>query len=466
MGENIEQLSNINSIQKKVNINGIQLAKSNLEITKLDKPLLINILTIENDMTTLLYGYKNTQSFPLLIQQGNHYVFTGELIKGVGLNYLAEVLHDILPNNHNSEQVAYIRLEDIHPMSDLVKLMEVGEYLNERNIPYMLVVIPVYITPETGERIYYSDSPELVDVLHDLQNTGGTIVAHGYTHHYRESETGEGFEFWDVENDQFIVSDNPKKDVEQILPQTQFSNLEDYLSYISELKEQERDYIDKKMEKSIHELIAYDLYPLAFEAPHYTMSQQGYNITGDYFTAILGQIQLSDEQWKVMGTPPFLTSASFLNDMVLYPETIGYVDPSLPDPFRETERRLNESLIVRDSMIGGFYHSYLGVEYLPQFLTYFEGLPSGSWLDLKQTVNEVKTSNVQIISDGSGNIHTNNDLNWIHHLFRRYEFTPLEKVLWGITAIVLLFVVMFFLFTIYLRSQLKKRLFKERKDFG
>src|SRR5690625_7790604 len=93
-------------------------------------------------------------------------------------------------------------------MSDANKLLEVGDYLNERNIPYILVVIPVYVTPETGERIYFSESNEVLKVLRYLQSSGGTVISHGYTHQYRLSETGEGFEFWDVNNNQFITANN------------------------------------------------------------------------------------------------------------------------------------------------------------------------------------------------------------------------------------------------------------------
>ena len=37
---------------------------------------------------------------------------------------------------------------------------------------------------------------------------GGSIIIHGYTHAYRYSETGEGFEFWDAKADQPITSEN------------------------------------------------------------------------------------------------------------------------------------------------------------------------------------------------------------------------------------------------------------------
>ncbi|MGW8262705.1 hypothetical protein ACWHAR_22260, partial [Bacillus sp. LR--39] len=43
---------------------------------------------------------------------------------------------------------------------------------------------------------------------------------------------------------------------------------------------------------------------------------------------------------------------------------------------------------------------------------------------------------------------------------------PLEKALWILSAVVLLFVIMFVSYTFYLRATLKKRIFKERRSLG
>lgn len=37
-----------------------------------------------------------------------------------------------------------------------------------------------------------------------MQDDGAAIIMHGYTHQFYDSETGEGFEFWDVKTDQPI----------------------------------------------------------------------------------------------------------------------------------------------------------------------------------------------------------------------------------------------------------------------
>ena len=87
----------------------------------------------------------------------------------------------------------------------------------------------------------------------------------------------------------------------------------------------EKEYIETKITSGIHELVKYGLYPLAFEAPHYTMSQNGYKILSEHFSTYVGQVQLSDKDWEIMDTALYSTSPTFFNGMQLLPETMGYV---------------------------------------------------------------------------------------------------------------------------------------------
>lgn len=469
IGENGEQIPSFHHFKQlgEINVNGISQAGDEHDMTSLPSMTLIKQIKENDKQDILLYGHRGQVTYPLLAQEGHRYYFAVTAIDSIIQSYFAEILHDILPNDHPHEHLAYLRLEDIHPLTDPDKLLEVGEYLNDRNIPYILVVIPVYITPGTGERVYFSDSPTLVKVLQHLQNNSGTVIAHGYTHQYRDSETGEGFEFWDVENNQFIISNDPRASIEKIKSQDSFANEQDYMTYLKSLKEKERDYIEQRLRQSIHELVSYSLYPLSFEAPHYTMSQQGYSIVANYFSNLLGEIQLSDEEWTVMDSPPYVTTGQNLNGMTLYPETIGYVDPSLPNPFQETEKRVDQVSIVRDSVIGGFYHPYLGIEYLPEFLAKYEKISNVTWLDLKKTKQWVLTEDVHIQSDGTGEIFVEDTLSSLSGVINKQDSASLlEKILWGVTIIVSLFVLLFFLFSIYLRTRVRKRLFRERKSVG
>ena len=73
-----------------------------------------------------------------------------------------------------------------------------------------------------------SDKPKLVKVLRKLQDMGGSVIVHGYTHTYRYSETGEGFEFWDAKADQPITSENAEEPATLLQKEQSFPNEEAY----------------------------------------------------------------------------------------------------------------------------------------------------------------------------------------------------------------------------------------------
>src|SRR5690606_16106585 len=95
---------------------------------------------------------------------------------------------------------------------------------------------------------------------------------------------------------------------------------------------------------------------------HYTMSQNGYEVVSDYFTTYVGQVQLSDKDWEIMKTSPHISSPSFLHGMTLLPETLGYVEPDNRDAINEMIQNAEDYMFVRDGMVAGFYHPYLGVD--------------------------------------------------------------------------------------------------------
>lgn len=295
---------------------------------------------------------------------------------------------------------------------------------------------------------------------------GGSVIVHGYTHAYRYSETGEGFEFWDAKADQPITEENAEDTPAVLEKEQNFPNETAYQSYLRPYRDNENTYTKTKLKLAIEDLTASGLYPLSFEAPHYTMSEQGYKIASDYFSSIFGQVQLSDTTWKTSGTAPFLTTPSMLHGMTLYPETIGFVDTSDQNPLGDIEDHISRMIDFEGGVAGGFYHPYLGMKYLPELVDQMERIPNGEWLDLKKTKQTVKTDKVKITTNGDGTIHVENKLNAFTEFVKHHQQSPLEKALWILSAVVLLFVVMFVMYTFYLRATLKKRIFKERRNLG
>lgn len=421
------------------------------------------VTTVNPDTPSIIHAsvVRNDKVLPVLTQTGdNFYAGIENLLNRPSL-FIADSLFDFFDVEAVSGHVGYIRLEDINPSSDPELVKEVGTYLLDREIPILLAVIPIYTDPDNGEIIRFTDRPELVDTLRELEARGATVVAHGYTHQYRSSETGEGFEFWDVENNQPVLS-HPDETPPKLKGRESFASESAYTLYLNTLLEKEATYIHSKLSNSIHELVSLGLHPLGFEAPHYTMSHSGYALTSEYFTSVFGQVQWSNSNWEIMGSTPYVSKPSLLHGMTLYPETIGYVRTDIPRPVDEMRQALEEALIVRESMIGAFYHPYIGTEYLPEVVALMESVPGFTWLDLRTSDARVRTTEVSIQTE-DGMLVLEDNRNTI--LNRLRLFMPqsfLEQALTALAGITLLFVIAFLTYTLFLRAQRKKRLFKER----
>jgi uncharacterized protein YdaL len=332
----------------------------------------------------------------------------------------------------------------------------------DKGIPVYLVIIPVYINPETGKKVTLDDAPDLKKVLEQLVSRGAYVISHGYTHTYHSTETGEGFEFWDSVMNQPITALAADESVAKIKSRDEFSSLEEYGKYLRSLQQIESQYTKNKLENSIHSLTNWGLPPTAFEAPHYAMSSNGYRVASQYFSAIFGQMQVSDTDWKVMTAPLFISSPAILNGMTLYPETIGYVNPDSLDPIGEVEEVLDEVAEVPGAVIGGIYHPYLGMEYLEEFVSLFEKVPNLQWIELDQYPHSVQTDYVQISMPGDGRILVKEEFPWQTKITNYFKDNPVEALLWVIVAVTGIFLSIFIVYIFFLRIRYRKQLFEER----
>ncbi|GGM39824.1 hypothetical protein GCM10011351_27460 [Paraliobacillus quinghaiensis] len=434
LGENIEQLGDRFSFITQVsyeNFTAITLAGTEDKVTSILPHQVKNVL-ISNESELLLIALDGEgNQYPLMVRKDSAYYFATSTIGPPLSPYLAEVLHEVFNIEHQETHPGYIRLEDVHPLVEAEKVVAIAKVLKDRNIPYMIAVIPVYIHPETQEEYHLSDSPDLLEALKYMQDNGGSIVLHGYTHQFRDSETGEGFEFWDVENNMPIYHEANEKVVKKSV--SDFDSPKAFNQYIKKQQEFEKLYITKKLTRGINELVNYGLYPLAFEAPHYTMSQHGYAVTSEFFSTYVGQVQISDQDWEIMTIAPFITNPSFLNGMILLPETIGYVENS-PLAVEKMLREANKYTVVRDGMVAGFYHPYLGVEGFITLLDSLEKIDGVEWIDLKQMKNKVKTGYVDITTE-AGEVHVSVDRVGLYTSSFNYPLYHLKKVVKNLTWI-------------------------------
>ena len=76
------------------------------------------------------------------------------------------------------KHLAYIRLEDVHPLSDPNRLMAAAEELKRRDIPYMIAVIPVYQTREWS-KISFEDqekSSKFLNICKTMEEVSSFMV--------------------------------------------------------------------------------------------------------------------------------------------------------------------------------------------------------------------------------------------------------------------------------------------------
>ncbi|MCX8010209.1 MAG: DUF2334 domain-containing protein, partial [Ignavibacteria bacterium] len=84
----------------------------------------------------------------------------------------ADMLHEILNEPHEESHYALLRIEDISPMDDPIKLREIADCLASKEIPFLVGVSPFYVNPNEGLRVSLSEKPEMVDALKYMVRNG------------------------------------------------------------------------------------------------------------------------------------------------------------------------------------------------------------------------------------------------------------------------------------------------------
>ena len=75
-------------------------------------------------------------------------------------------------NNFNTEKKLYLKIENVNPFGDYDNYKKIADYLNEESIPFVIVVMPVFVN---------TDLPEMKNfmaVVQYMQKQGGTVVLH------------------------------------------------------------------------------------------------------------------------------------------------------------------------------------------------------------------------------------------------------------------------------------------------
>jgi uncharacterized protein YdaL len=264
---------------------------------------------------------------PYVIHAGNVWAFADFPFAYLSESdrYLAfcDLLHDILGVSHQESHKALIRLEDVTPEEDVTLLRRTIAAFVAEQVPFQVSIVPIFRDPPTGREITMSDRPEVVQALHDAVAAGGTLVLHGSTHQYR-GKTPADFEFWDSERNAPREDDSP-------------------------------ELVRVKLATALDECFRNNLFPVAWEMPHYTGSMVDYAEVARTFSTINERILTIEEQGTQQFFPfPTIDSRGSL----VVPESLGYLPIADPDP-TVLVANAKALLAVRDGIASAFVHDFI-----------------------------------------------------------------------------------------------------------
>ncbi|AGL21505.1 DUF2334 domain-containing protein [Actinoplanes sp. N902-109] len=330
-------------------------------------------ITDAGKVTTLATAVRPDGSeFPWAVQSGN-FTYVGEIPFSYVTHddrYLAfaDLLFDSLGETGVARERhrGLVRIEDVGPDSDPAELKAIADYLYAQKVPFSVAVFPRYRDPKgvqnNGKAQDYTlvNKPKVVAALKYMQQRGGTLIMHGYTHQYGtvanpyDGVSANDFEFYAAHVD---AADN--------------------VVYDGPVAGDSAAYTTARIAASGLTFALAGLgVPTTFEPPHYAASAVDYQAInaamgkrydrGLYFPGVLTGAKIDyNRQFGQF----FPYAVRDVYGSVVIPENIGNVEP---DAYNNHPARLpadilasaDRNLVVRDGVASFFYHPYLGTDYL------------------------------------------------------------------------------------------------------
>ncbi|AXU70991.1 TPA: polysaccharide deacetylase family protein [Clostridioides difficile] len=393
----------------------------------LDEHYVFNIVESKDTSNKVIGSINDTlNKYPYIINDKNLFYVSKLDLDGVLFYIFCDSLNDIFNIKTFDKGRIFVRIEDVHAFREPKNLVEIADYLSSKNIPFTIALIPAYVNPKNHKVITLSESPEIVKAIKYMQDKGGTVILHGYTHQYKKEEvSGEGYEFWDGKKDE-------------------------------PLKENMKIFVKDRVLNGLRVCIENGIYPLAFEAPHYAMESEGYKELKKYFSTYMGQHQNNDKKFSTNTYPYIIRDTEEFN--IFIPENLGYIDPEDKFTFQNIKENLNKLSIVRGFSGGFFFHSYLNIEYLKNTIEYLEK-QNIEFMNLRDFNNWVKVDEIQIRNNGDEIIvNYDKDLDELTKSDTRFKsISNISKILiFIVSTSVLIFVIIF----IYFKRIDKKKFLK------
>lgn len=393
----------------------------------LDEHYLFNLVKSKAVSNKVIGSIDDTlNKYPYIINDKNLFYVSKLDLDGVLFYIFCDSLNDIFNIKKFDKGSIFVRIEDVHAFRDPKNLVDIADYLSSKDIPFAIALIPAYVNPKNHKIITLSESPEVVKAVKYMQDKGGTVILHGYTHQYKKEEvTGEGYEFWDGEKD-------------------------------APLNEDMEVFVKNRVLSGLRICIENGIYPLAFEAPHYAIESEGYKELKKYFSTYVGQHQNNDKKFSTNTYPYVIRDTEEFN--IFIPENLGYIDPEDNFTFQDIKEKLDKVSIVRGFSGGFFFHSYLDIEYLKYTIEYLEK-QNIKFMNLRDFDNWVRIDEIQIRNVGD-EIKVTYDRNLEENTEDDTRFKSISSISKILILIVSVSVLIFVIIFIYFKKIDKKKFLK------
>lgn len=393
----------------------------------LEEHYIFNIVESKDTSNKVIGSINDTlNKYPYIINDKNLFYVSKLDLDGVLFYIFCDSLNDIFNIKRFDKGRIFLRIEDVHAFRDPKDLVNIADYLSSKDIPFTIALIPAYVNPKNHKITTLSESPEIVKAIKYMQDKGGTVILHGYTHQYKKEEvSGEGYEFWDGKKDE-------------------------------PLKENMKIFVKDRVLSGLRVCIENGIYPLAFEAPHYAMESDGYKELKKYFSTYMGQHQNNNKKFSTNTYPYIIRDTEEFN--ILIPENLGYIDPEDKFTFQHIKENLDKLSIVRGFSGGFFFHSYLNIEYLKNTIEYLEK-QNIEFMNLRDFNNWVKVDEIQIRNNGD-EIIVNYDRDLEENIKSDIRFKSISNISKILIFIVSISVLIFMIIFIYFKRIDKKKFLK------
>jgi len=319
-------------------------------------------------------GNTTAPVLPYVVKSKNFWYFADNPFSFIGPRdrYLvfADLLHDIMGQDHPTQHLALVRLEDVNAGSTTASMKSLTNYMAgipkpaagvPTPIPFAIATIPHYRDPYgeynggIAENIPMSQATNLKNALIYARDHGGSIVQHGWTHQsddpvFKNSingVSGEDYEFWNNANNTPMPNENGS---------TAWST--------------------NRMDQGLKELNNAGFTPFAWEAPHYQSSS--FSIKSNvamykkvygrvvYYTADIPDLKGTSGvyDYAVGQVFPYVIYNDYYGQYVI-PENLGNIEHkvicSYCTDYLPSDLILNAkyALTVRDGYASFFFHPYL-----------------------------------------------------------------------------------------------------------